>query len=109
MKHRPPSLAIRAGSARSLADEAAAAGGSVFDSTRELAAQALERAADKMRDLRYGVVDTASAAQRRMGRYADLTGRWVADQPLKSALIAAAAGALVTAAILMSRRRPQRF
>lgn len=109
MTHRPPSLAMRAGSARSLADEAVDAGASVFDSTREFAAQALERAADTMRDLRYGVVDTANAAQRRVGRYADVTSRWVADQPLKSALIAATVGALVMAAILLSRRRPHRF
>ena len=102
-------LATRAGSARSLADEAAAAGGGVMDHTREFAAQALERAAAAVRDLREGVTDTAQAAQRRMGRYADVTSRYVAEQPLKSALLAAAVGALVMAAILASRRRGGRF
>lgn len=98
------SPAIRAASSRSLADEAAVTGGSAFDNTREFAAQALERAADRMRNLREGMADTASAAQRRVGRYADATTRYVAEQPVKSALVAAAVGALVMAAILMSRR-----
>ena len=101
-RHFPP--AIRAASSRSLADEAAVAGGSAFDSTREFAAQALERAAERMRGFREGMTDTAMAAQRRMGRYADATTRYVAQQPVKAALLAAAVGALVMAAILMSRR-----
>lgn len=101
-RRHPP--AIRIASSRSLADEAAATGGSAFDSTREFAAQALERAAERMRDLREGMADTASAAQRRVGRYADATTRYVAEQPIKSALLAAAVGALVMAAILLSRR-----
>jgi ElaB/YqjD/DUF883 family membrane-anchored ribosome-binding protein len=101
---RRHSTAIRAASSRSLADEAAATGGSALDSTREFAALALERAAERMRGLRDGMADTASAAQRRMGRYADATTRYVARQPVKSALLAAAAGALVMAAILLSRR-----
>ena len=96
-------------SARSYADEAAAAGGRTLDSTREFAAQALERAAEKMRDLRYGVADTATAAQRQMGHYANATTRYVAEQPLRSALIAAGVGAVVMAAILMARRRNGRY
>ncbi len=100
-RHSP---AIRAASSRSFADEASAAGGSALDSTREFAALALERAAERMRGLREGVAETASAAQRRMGRYADVTTRYVAEQPVKSALLAAAVGALVMAAILLSRR-----
>ena len=54
-----------------------------------------------MRDLRYGVKDLASkgassvgeataAAQRQLGQYAQATGRYVSEQPVKSALIAAA-------------------
>lgn len=109
MIERRQPLEIRASASRSLADEAASAGGGVFDSTREFAAQALERAAEKMRDLRYGVADTATAAQRQVGRYASATSRYVADQPMKSALLAAAAGALVMAAIMVSRRRSGRF
>ncbi len=105
----PATPAVRAGSARSLADEAASAGGNVYDNTREFAAQALERAADAMRELRYGMAGTASAAQRRIGRYADATRGYVADQPVKSALLAAAAGALVMALVLMSRQRRHRY
>lgn len=102
-------LAMPARSGRSLAEEAAAAGGGMFDNTREFAAQALERAADAMRELRHGMTDTAQAAQRRVGRYANATSRYVAEQPLKSALLAAGVGALVMAAILMSRRRAGRY
>jgi ElaB/YqjD/DUF883 family membrane-anchored ribosome-binding protein len=100
---------MRAASARSLADETAAAGSGVLDNTREFAAQALERAAEAMRDLRYGMAGTASAAQRHIGRYADATRGYVAGQPVKSALLAAAAGALVMALVLMSRQRRHRY
>lgn len=62
------------------------------------------RAAERMRSLREGMADTAMTARRRMGRYADATTRYVAEQPVKSALLAAAVGALVMAAILLSRR-----
>lgn len=94
-------------STRLHAEEAYAAGAGALDQTREFAAQALERAAEKMRDLRYGVADTAHAAQRHMGHYANATTRYVAEQPLKSALIAAGIGALVMAAVLMARRQPR--
>jgi ElaB/YqjD/DUF883 family membrane-anchored ribosome-binding protein len=104
----PPASQART-AARTYADEAVATGGTTLDSTREFAAQALERAAEKMRDLRYGVADTASAAQRQMGRYASATSRYVAEQPVKSALIAAGVGAVVMAAILMARRRNGRY
>jgi ElaB/YqjD/DUF883 family membrane-anchored ribosome-binding protein len=83
-------------------------GGGVFDSTRELAALALERAAEKMRDLREGVADTASGVQRRVHDYAGATSRYVADQPVRAALIAVGIGALVMATILVARRRHRR-
>jgi ElaB/YqjD/DUF883 family membrane-anchored ribosome-binding protein len=108
MIDRSPKFQARA-TGRSLADDAASAGGSTLDSTREFAAQALERAAEKMRDIRYGVADTATAAQRQMSHYANATTRYVAEQPVRSAMIAAAVGALVMAAILISRRRSGRY
>lgn len=74
-------------------------------SAREFAAPALERAANRMRDLREGVADTASAAQRQVGHYADATRRYVADQPLRSALMAAAMGAALAWVVLATRRR----
>jgi ElaB/YqjD/DUF883 family membrane-anchored ribosome-binding protein len=80
--------------------------------TQSLADEALERA----RDLRYGVQDlasrglgavgeTASLAQERLGRYAGVTGRYVTEQPVKSALIAAAVGAAVAAIVMVARSR----
>ncbi len=109
MNERHFPRAAQAAAGRRLAQEAAETGGKLFDNTREFAAQALERAAHRMRDLREGVADGATAAQRQVGLYTDATRRYVADQPLRSALIAAAIGALVTAAILMLRRRGGRY
>jgi ElaB/YqjD/DUF883 family membrane-anchored ribosome-binding protein len=73
----------------------------------------------KVRDLRYGVQDlaskslsavsdTAQVAQQRLGQYASTTGRYVSDQPVKSALIAAAVGAAVAALVLAARSRRRR-
>ncbi len=90
-------------------EHASGPGNRVFDSTREFAAMALERAAEKMRDLREGVSDTAIAAQRKVHGYAGATSRYIADQPMRAALIAAGIGALVTAVILISRRRGNRY
>ena len=55
--------------------------------------------------LRYGLTDTASAAQRRLERAADATSDYIARQPLKAAALAVAAGALLMAAYLASRHR----
>lgn len=101
--------AARAAAGRHLAQDAAEAGGNLLENTREFAAQALERAAARMRDLREGVADGANAAQRQMERYTDATRRYVSDQPLRAALIAAAVGALVAAAVLLVRRRGGRY
>ncbi|HZY17624.1 MAG TPA: hypothetical protein VFE82_04035 [Ramlibacter sp.] len=85
-------------------------------STQSLADDAME----KVRDLRLGVQDlaskslnavgdTASVAQERLGRYAGLTGRYVTEQPVKSALIAAAVGAAVAAIVMVARSRRNRY
>jgi ElaB/YqjD/DUF883 family membrane-anchored ribosome-binding protein len=103
-------------SATSRTDQALSAGESALDSTRQLATHALDAAGEKVRDLRHGARDfasrsidtvsgTALAAQRQIGRYADVTGRYVSEQPVKSALIAAAIGALVAGAVMLARRR----
>ncbi len=97
------------------ADEAIDATGQALEHTRQMANQALDRASEKLRDLRYGAKDLASksmhsvgnagaAAQRQLGQYAQATTRYVSDQPVKSALIAAAIGAGVAALILALRR-----
>jgi ElaB/YqjD/DUF883 family membrane-anchored ribosome-binding protein len=114
----PTSTKLRAG-ASSYADEALDATGSALESTRQLASHAIERAGEKVRDLRYGAKELASksvttaseaaaAAQRQLGQYAQATGRYVTEQPVKSALIAAAIGAAVAALVLALRRRSDR-
>ena len=86
-----------------------------LDSGRQYAHQAIERAGEKARDLREGmkdfasrgassVSDAAAAAQRQLGQYAQSTTRYVTEQPVKSALIAAAIGAGVAALVLALRR-----
>ena len=103
----PTSTKLRSG-ASGYADEAYDAAGNALENTRQFASQAIEKAGEKVRDLRYGVKDLASkgvtsasdaaaAAQRQLGQYAHATSRYVTEQPVKSALIAAAIGAAVAA------------
>lgn len=98
------------------ADDALNSAENALGATRQMAAQAMEKAGEKVRDLRVGVKDLASkgmsvagdataAAQKQVTRYADATGRYVSDQPVKSVLIAVAAGAAVAAVVLAARRR----
>ena len=70
-----------------------------------MAADALERASSTMKDLRYGVSDRASAAQRYVGEYASASKRHVADHPLKVRALAAAVGAAVAGLVLAMRHR----
>lgn len=97
------SKSLRTG-ASSYEDEARSATAHALESTREFANQALERAGEKVRDLRYGVKDLANRGASSVGEYAHATTRYVAEQPLKSALIAAAIGAAVAALVLALRR-----
>ena len=82
---------------------------------RQSASDALDKAGETVRELRsgardfasrslHGVADSAAAAQRRLGEYAGATTRYVSDQPVKSALIAAAIGALVAGVVIAARR-----
>jgi ElaB/YqjD/DUF883 family membrane-anchored ribosome-binding protein len=79
-----------------------------LDSTRKMAADALDRASASMKDLRSGMSDRASAAQRYVGDYARTGTRYVTENPLKSALIAAAVGAAVAGLIIALRNREDR-
>jgi ElaB/YqjD/DUF883 family membrane-anchored ribosome-binding protein len=97
------SKSLRTG-ASSYEDEARSATAHALESTREFANQALERAGEKVRDLRYGVKDLANRGASSVGEYAQATTRYVAEQPLKSALIAAGIGAAVAALVLAMRR-----
>jgi len=91
-------------SLRAASDDARGMTGNVLESTREFANQALEKAGEKVRDLRYGARDLASRGASSVGEYANATTRYVTDQPVKSALIAAAVGAAVAALVLAMRR-----
>lgn len=86
------------------ADEARSITGQALESTKEFANQAFEKAGEKVRELRYGVKDLANKSASSVGEYAQATTRYVAEQPLKSALIAAAVGAAVAALVLAMRR-----
>jgi ElaB/YqjD/DUF883 family membrane-anchored ribosome-binding protein len=108
------SKSLRPG-ASEYSDDALSAGAHAFETTRHLASQAIEKAGETVRDLRYGATDLArksastvsdatAAAQRQLGHYAQVTGRYVSEQPVKSALIAAAVGAAVAALVLAMRR-----
>jgi len=48
---------------------------------------------------------TSDRAHRAMNHYAGATGRYVADQPVKSVLIAAAVGAALAALVIAARNR----
>jgi ElaB/YqjD/DUF883 family membrane-anchored ribosome-binding protein len=103
MNSSSSSRAMRA-DASGYEDEARGRAGQALEATRELASQALGKAGEKVRDLRYGVRDLASKSANSMGEYAQATGRYVSEQPVKSALIAAAVGAAVAALVLAMRR-----
>lgn len=79
-----------------------------LDSTRKMAADALDRASASMKDLRSGMSDRAAAAQRYMGDYARTGSRYVTEHPMKSALIAAAVGAAVAGLVIALRHRQER-
>jgi ElaB/YqjD/DUF883 family membrane-anchored ribosome-binding protein len=93
---------------------------SALEGSRRYATEAIDRASDRMRELSGSMKDLAGrgvssmgdgaqAAQRHIGRYANATGRYVMEQPLKSALIAAAVGAAVAGLVLAMRRNRSGF
>jgi ElaB/YqjD/DUF883 family membrane-anchored ribosome-binding protein len=94
---------IRAGTS-SYEDGARSATAQALESTRDYANQALGNASERVRGLSYGVKDLANKSANSVGEYAHATTRYVSDQPLKSALIAAAVGAAVAALLLAMRR-----
>lgn len=112
----PTTKSLRTSAAASYADDAMTTAESAIDSTRELANQVIGKAGDKVRDLRAGARDLANkgmnvasdattAAQKQLSRYADVTGRYVSQQPVRSVLIAVAAGAAIAALVVAARRR----
>jgi ElaB/YqjD/DUF883 family membrane-anchored ribosome-binding protein len=110
---------LRAG-ASGYSDETPGGGANALENTRQFATHAMEKAGETVRDLRYGasdlarkgahtVSDATAAAQRQLGQYAQATGRYVSEQPVKSALIAAAVGAAVAALVLAMRRNRREY
>jgi ElaB/YqjD/DUF883 family membrane-anchored ribosome-binding protein len=90
-------------------DEARGVAGQALDTTKELATQALERASEKARELRYGAREFATRGASSVGEYAQATTRYVSEQPLKSALIAAGIGAAIAGLVIALRRSNDRY
>lgn len=88
--------------ARGLASQA-------LDSTREYANEAFDKAGARMRDLRDNVKDLANRGASSVNDYAQATTRYIADEPVKSALIAAAIGAAVAGLVIAMRRSSRRY
>jgi ElaB/YqjD/DUF883 family membrane-anchored ribosome-binding protein len=115
--------------ARQASDELLQTAEKAVDSTRSYANDALDKAEGKVRELRGSVdpvvdmlaskaqrlarqsLDIASEAKERaqqsLSNAAGATSRYVADQPLRSVLIAAAVGAGVALLISSARHRDQ--
>lgn len=117
---------------RSLTDDVLQSAEDAVQTTRDVADRSLDKALDKAQegvsalrskadpaidelaaraqDLAVRGIDycaeTSARARRQMQQAADVTGKYVAEQPGKSLIIAAASGALLaTLAFWMSRRR----
>jgi ElaB/YqjD/DUF883 family membrane-anchored ribosome-binding protein len=99
---------IRAG-ATGYADEARGLTGQALETTKEFASHALDVAAERARNLRYGARDLASRGVSTVGDYAQTTTRYVRDEPIRSALIAAAIGATIAALVIAARRYNDRY
>jgi ElaB/YqjD/DUF883 family membrane-anchored ribosome-binding protein len=109
-----------------IADEACQTANDAIETTRAYAQNAINATGEKVRDLyrdgepaeqlaarvqqavRRGL-DAASStsvqAQRRFEQAAEATGKYIADQPVRSMLVAAATGAAITALIVLASRR----
>lgn len=112
---------------RQASDELLQSAGKAVDSTRSYANDALDKAEDKVRELRGSVdpivdmlaskaqklaqqsldlaAEAKDRAQQSLTRAAGATTRYVAEQPLRSVVIAAAVGAAVALLISASRHR----
>ncbi len=134
MPHTPStthSLRDGADAARELTADALQSAEQALESTRGFANQQLDRAQDKVRDLRgnvepaidrlaaraqeaatrgiHAASDASAKVQRQISHYAEATGKYVAEQPVKSVLIAAAAGAALAALVMAARRNHNRY
>lgn len=94
--------------ADSYAEEARSRAAQALENTREYASDAMDKAGARMRDLRDNVKDLAGRGASSVGDYAQATTRYISDEPLKSALIAAAIGAAVAGLVIAMRRASRR-
>ena len=112
---------------RKVSDDMLQTASHAVDSTRDYANHALDKAEDKVRELRSNVdplVDRLSAkaqqlarqsfdmaaeakdmAQKSLSRYSAVTSQYVSEQPVRSVLMAAAVGAAVALLVASSRQR----
>jgi ElaB/YqjD/DUF883 family membrane-anchored ribosome-binding protein len=110
-----------------LADEVRQTANDAVETTRAYAQNAVNSMGEKVHDLRRDAAPnaeqlaarvqqavqrgldaashTGTRAQRGFEHAADATSRYIADQPMRSVLLAAAAGAALTALIVMASRR----
>jgi ElaB/YqjD/DUF883 family membrane-anchored ribosome-binding protein len=118
---------MNAKTAAQLADDARETANDAVESTRTYAQNAVNAAGEKVRDLR-GQVEpaveqlanrvqqavqrglesaskTSARAQRQIEQAANVTGRYISDQPVRSVLIAAVAGAAIAALLVLATRR----
>ena len=95
-------------SIRGDAEDARGLAAQALESTREYANEAFDKAGARMRDLRDNVKDYASRGASSVSDYAQATTRYIAEEPLKSALIAAAVGAAVAGLVIALRRSSSR-
>jgi len=116
-----------AAAVRNLSSDVLQGAESAVESTRTFANQQLDRAEEKVHDLRstiepaidrfttraqelanrglHAATDAGAKVQRQFNTYAEVTGKYVAEQPVKSVLIAAAAGAALAALVMAARSR----
>ncbi len=112
--------------ASQLADDARQTASEAIDSTRAYAQNAVNAAGEKVRDLKRdfepsveqlaarvqqavqrgldAASTTSARAQQRLEDAASVTGRYISNQPVRSVLVAAAAGAAITALIVLASR-----
>ena len=117
--------------ASQLADDARQTANEAIDSTRTYAQNAVNAAGEKVRDMKRdfepsveqlaarvqqavqrgldAASSTSARAQRNIEKAADVTGRYISDQPVRSVLVAAAAGAAITALIVLASRRRDEY
>lgn len=82
--------------------------GQAYEGTRNLIDTSFDQAQRLAKRSLGAASDAGAKAQKTLSRYADSTGEYVANQPMKSMLISAAAGAVIAALFFSARRRNDR-